>query len=355
MSFVDNLSRVIVGTSKPMVELKKSVIDVAEHNIPVLITGPSGSGKEVVAQALAELSGRSGRLISVNCASIPRSLLEAELFGYQKGAFTGAVKSHKGKFEQADNGTLFLDEIGDMPLDLQSKLLRALETKCFTPVGSSKEIAVDFRLVCATHKNLYKQVVLKNFRSDLFFRISAFPIRVPALKDRSEDIEKLAHHLAQQLTSVHIGNANFQIETEALWLLKTFTWPGNVRQLRNVLECLIIRSSGEKITVTEVQQVLREQNRQHSLDSADPVQKADVISDELLSSPVDTINDYRAFFVSSGKLMIAEHLKSVEREVVTAALVAAENDIDIAAKMLHLSVAELVEKKQDLGIKSKPF
>ena len=352
MSFVDNLSRVIVGTSQPMVALKKSVIDVAEHNIPVLITGPSGSGKEVVAQALAELSGRSGRLISVNCASIPRSLLEAELFGYEKGAFTGAVKSHKGKFEQAHNGTLFLDEIGDMPLDLQSKLLRALETKCFTPVGSSKEIAVDFRLVCATHKNLYKQVVLKNFRSDLFFRISAFPIRVPALKDRSEDIEKLAHHLAQQLTSVHIGNANFQIETEALWLLKTFAWPGNVRQLRNVLECLIIRSTGEKITAAEVQQVLREQNRQHS---DDPVQKADNLSDDQSSSPVDTINDYRAFFVSNGKLMIAEHLKSVEREVVTAALVAAENDIDIAAKMLHLSVAELVEKKLDLGIKAKPF
>ena len=347
MSFVDNLSRVIVGTSQPMVALKKSVIDVAEHNIPVLITGPSGSGKEVVAQALAELSGRSGRLISVNCASIPRSLLEAELFGYEKGAFTGAVKSHKGKFEQAHNGTLFLDEIGDMPLDLQSKLLRALETKCFTPVGSSKEIAVDFRLVCATHKNLYKQVVLKNFRSDLFFRISAFPIRVPALKDRSEDIEKLAHHLAQQLTSVHIGNANFQIETEALWLLKTFAWPGNVRQLRNVLECLIIRSTGEKITAAEVQQVLREQNRQHS---DDPVQKADNLSGDHLSSPVDTINDYRAFFVSNGKLMIAEHLKSVEREVVTAALVAAENDIDIAARMLHLSVLELVEKKQDLGI-----
>ena len=350
MSFVDNLSRVIVGKSQPMVELKKSVIDVAEHNIPVLITGPSGSGKEVVAQALAELSGRSGRLISVNCASIPHSLLEAELFGYEKGAFTGAVKSHKGKFEQAHNGTLFLDEIGDMPLDLQSKLLRALETKCFTPVGSSREIAVDFRLVCATHKNLYKQVVLKNFRSDLFFRISAFPIRVPALKDRSEDIEKLAYHLAQQLTSLNIENSKFEIETEALWLLKTFSWPGNVRQLRNVLECLIIRSAGKKITASEVQQVLREQNRQNMHESDDNDHKAEIGKEGQLNSPVDTINDYRAFFVSNGKLMIAEHLKSVEREVVSAALVAAEDDTDIAAKMLHLTVSELVEKRKDLGI-----
>ena len=355
MSFVDNLSRVIVGTSHLMVALKKSVTDVAEHNIPVLITGPSGSGKEVVAQALAELSGRSGRIISVNCASIPHSLLEAELFGYEKGAFTGAVKSHKGKFEQAHNGTLFLDEIGDMPLDLQSKLLRALETKRFTPVGSSKEISVDFRLVCATHKNLYKQVVLKNFRSDLFFRVSAFPIRVPALKDRSEDIEKLTYHLAQQLNSVKTETTKFKIEDEAMWLLKTFSWPGNVRQLRNVLECLIIRSSGKTISAAEVQQVLREQNRQNMHEGDDGRQKAEVFSEDKLNSPVDTINDYRAFFVSNGKLMIAEHLKSVEREVVTAALVAAENDIDIAARMLHLSVSELVEKKQDLGIQTNPI
>ena len=187
MSFVNNLSRLIVGSSEHMIALRKSVVDVAEHNIPVLILGPSGSGKELVAQSLADMSGRSGRLISVNCASIPHSLLEAELFGYEKGAFTGASKSHKGKFEQAHNGTLFLDEIGDMPQDLQSKLLRALETKTFTPVGSSREVAVDFRLVCATHKNLYKQVVMKTFRSDLFFRISAFPIRIPALRDRPED------------------------------------------------------------------------------------------------------------------------------------------------------------------------
>ena len=141
MSFVNNLSRLIVGSSDAITSLRKSVIDVAEHNIPVLILGPSGSGKELVAQALAELSGRSGRLVSVNCASIPHSLLEAELFGYEKGAFTGASKSHKGKFEQAHNGTLFLDEIGDMPPDLQSKLLRALETKIAASSKPSSEIS----------------------------------------------------------------------------------------------------------------------------------------------------------------------------------------------------------------------
>ena len=350
MSFVNNLSRLIVGSSEHMVALRKSVIDVAEHNIPVLILGPSGSGKELVAQSLADMSGRSGRLISVNCASIPHSLLEAELFGYEKGAFTGASKSHKGKFEQAHNGTLFLDEIGDMPQDLQSKLLRALETKTFTPVGSSREVAVDFRLVCATHKNLYKQVVMKTFRSDLFFRISAFPIRIPALRDRPEDIEKLVYHLAQQLNLGLGRNVHFEVEKDALWLLKTFPWPGNIRQLRNVVECLIIRSGGEIISAQQVQKVLRAQSRQRMHKEATTEEASGLSLSKIQSSPVESVTDYRSFFVSNGKLMIAEHLKSVEKEVVQAAIVASGDDYDLAAQMLHLSVPELFEKKQLHGL-----
>lgn len=346
MSFVNNLSRLIVGSTEPMVALRKSVLDVAEHNIPVLILGPSGSGKELVAQALAEHSGRAGKLVSVNCASIPHSLLEAELFGYEKGAFTGANKSHKGKFEQAHNGTLFLDEIGDMPLDLQSKLLRALETKTFTPVGSSREVAVDFRLVCATHKNLYKQVVMKMFRSDLFFRISAFPIRIPALKDRSDDIEKLVYHLAHQLNTSLQRGMEFKVEKDAMWLLKTFPWPGNVRQLRNVVECLIIRSNGEPISVQQVQNVIREQSRQRlHRDTIDELQ-----AKSAKNSPMQSMTDYQSFFVANGKLMIADHMKSIEREVVSAALIAAEEDFELAAQMLHLSVPELFQKKALHGL-----
>jgi DNA-binding NtrC family response regulator len=328
-----------------MTALRKSVVDVAEYNIPVLILGPSGSGKELVAQSLAELSGRSGKLVSVNCASIPHSLLEAELFGYEKGAFTGASKSHKGKFEQAHNGTLFLDEIGDMPQDLQSKLLRALETKTFTPVGSSREVAVDFRLVCATHKNLYKQVVTKTFRSDLFFRISAFPIRIPALRDRSDDIEKLIFHLAQQLSVVLGDSAKFSIEKDAIWVLKTFSWPGNVRQLRNVVECLMIRANGAPITAQQVQKALREQSRQRLHKD---IQSA--VSSSKTPSPVESVTDYRAFFVSNGKLIIADHLKSVEKEVIAAAITAAQDDYDLAAQMLHLSLPELFEKKEVHGL-----
>lgn len=346
MSFVNNLSRLIVGSSDQMMALRKSVVDVAEHNIPVLILGPSGSGKELVAQSLAELSGRPGKLVSVNCASIPHSLLEAELFGYEKGAFTGASKSHKGKFEQSHNGTLFLDEIGDMPQDLQSKLLRALETKSFTPVGSSREVAVDFRLVCATHKNLYKQVVMKTFRSDLFFRISAFPIRIPALRDRAEDIEKLVYHLAQKLSQGLVDKQEFSIENDALWLMKTFPWPGNIRQLRNVVECLMIRCNGKPITAQQVQKVLREQSRQrlHKEVNGNAAFNAKLIP------PVESITDYRSFFVSNGKLMIAEHLKSVEREVIAAAILAARNNYELAAEMLHLSVQEFFEKKEFHGL-----
>ena len=346
MSFVNNLSRLIVGSSDQMMALRKSVVDVAEHNIPVLILGPSGSGKELVAQSLAELSGRPGKLVSVNCASIPHSLLEAELFGYEKGAFTGASKSHKGKFEQSHNGTLFLDEIGDMPQDLQSKLLRALETKSFTPVGSSREVAVDFRLVCATHKNLYKQVVMKTFRSDLFFRISAFPIRIPALRDRAEDIEKLVYHLAQKLSQGLGDKQDISIENDALWLMKTFPWPGNIRQLRNVVECLMIRCNGKPITAQQVQKVLREQSRQrlHKEVNGNTAFNAKLIP------PVESITDYRSFFVSNGKLMIAEHLKSVEREVIAAAILAARNNYELAAEMLHLSVQDFYEKKEFHGL-----
>ena len=232
-----------------------------------------------------------------------------------------------------------------MPLDLQSKLLRALETKCFSPVGSSREIEVDFRLICATHKNLYKQVVLKNFRSDLFFRISAFPIRVPALKDRPGDIENLVYHLAQQLTLSDQSNMKFELEGDALWLLKTFSWPGNVRQLRNVIECLIIRSGGQAINAIQVQQVLREQNEQGLNAQGSPAQQA-LKAEESNRSPLDSVTDYRSFFVSNGKLMIAEHLKTVERKV-------AENRIAMVRKFdseaLQVTTAKRAEPRVAFG------
>ena len=175
------IDEIILGNSLTVKEMKKLIEMVSKSNTTVLIQGETGTGKELVAEALHVASGRKGDNISVNCAAIPSELLESELFGHEKGAFTGADRARAGRFEQADNGTIFLDEIGDMPLPLQSKLLRVLESRKIQRVGSNKEIKVDFRLVCATHQNLDKKVEKGEFRADLFYRINVFPIEVPTL------------------------------------------------------------------------------------------------------------------------------------------------------------------------------
>ena len=178
----------IIGKSKPAVELKKMINLVASSSSPVIINGPTGSGKELVAEAIHEESRRKGNFVALNCAAIPSELMEAEIFGFEKGAFTGALKTTTGKFEQANKGTLFLDEIGDMPFGLQTKLLRVLENSTISRVGSNKEIKLDVRIICATHKNLNSLVEENIFREDLLFRLNVFPIAVPSLKNRSDDI-----------------------------------------------------------------------------------------------------------------------------------------------------------------------
>ena len=184
----------IIGKSKPAVELKKMINLVASSSSPVIINGPTGSGKELVAEAIHEESRRKGNFVALNCAAIPSELMEAEIFGFEKGAFTGALKTTTGKFEQANKGTLFLDEIGDMPFGLQTKLLRVLENSTISRVGSNKEIKLDVRIICATHKNLNSLVEENIFREDLLFRLNVFPIAVPSLKNRSDDIPDLVKH-----------------------------------------------------------------------------------------------------------------------------------------------------------------
>ncbi|GIR44127.1 MAG: hypothetical protein CM15mP54_09810 [Paracoccaceae bacterium] len=171
---------------------------IAPSDAPAIIYGATGSGKELVAEALHEESRRKGRFITVNCAAIPKELIEAEIFGFEKGAFTGAVKSSTGKFEQAQKGTLFLDEIGDMPADLQTKLLRVLENSVISKVGSNSEIKLDVRIVCATHKNLTEMVASNSFREDLLFRLNVFPIDVPNLSERNEDIPEIIEHFIER-------------------------------------------------------------------------------------------------------------------------------------------------------------
>ncbi|MGB0235423.1 MAG: sigma 54-interacting transcriptional regulator, partial [Candidatus Puniceispirillaceae bacterium] len=185
MASLDNL---LVGQSGPMREIKRLIELAAPSTTTLLVQGETGTGKELVAQAVHQLSGRTGQLVSVNCSAIPSELLESELFGHEKGAFTGADKLRAGRFELADGGTLFLDEIGDMPLPLQAKLLRALENRTIQRVGGAKEIEVDFRLVCATHQNIEADIETGKFRADLFYRINVFPLTMPALAARGVDI-----------------------------------------------------------------------------------------------------------------------------------------------------------------------
>jgi transcriptional regulator with GAF, ATPase, and Fis domain len=213
---------------------------VAPTDARVLITGPNGSGKELVAKQLHDKSNRAKfAFIEVNCAAIPSELIESELFGHEKGAFTSAVATRKGKFELAEGGTLFLDEIGDMSLSAQAKVLRALQENKITRVGGDKSISVNVRVIAATNKNLHQEIEKGNFREDLYHRLNVIPIHVPSLADRKEDIPMLADHFLNMICSEQ-GNATKNITPEAIKALQQLPWTGNIREFRNVIERLII-------------------------------------------------------------------------------------------------------------------
>lgn len=224
---------------------------VAPTDARVLIIGSNGTGKELVARNLHQKSSRSAMpYVEVNCAAIPSELIESELFGHEKGAFTSAIKQHKGKFEQADGGTLFLDEIGDMSLAAQAKVLRVLQEKKLSRVGSDKDIIVDVRVVAATNKNLKAEIEKGTFREDLYHRLSVIVMNVPTLDERKSDIPLLVNHFIEQICS-ETGMPVRDVEEDAMKLLVDKTWTGNIRELRNVVERLLILS-GDKITSSDV-------------------------------------------------------------------------------------------------------
>lgn len=230
----------IIGESEAILEIKSLIDTVAPTEARVLITGGNGSGKELVARQLHEKSERAAApFIEVNCAAIPSELIESELFGHEKGAFTSAIKDRKGKFEQANGGTLFLDEIGDMSLSAQAKVLRALQEHKITRVGGDKDIKVDVRIFAATNKDLRKEIEDHNFREDLFHRLNVIPMHVPALKERKDDIPLLADHFINQICAEY-GSPNKEITADAIKELQKGNWTGNIRELRNVIERLII-------------------------------------------------------------------------------------------------------------------
>ena len=235
----------MIGKSKEIDQIKEMIEKVAPTDARVLITGPNGTGKELVAHWLHEKSERSkGALIEVNCAAIPSELIESELFGHVKGAFTSANKDRAGKFEAANGGTIFLDEIGDMSLSAQAKVLRALQESRVQRVGSDRDIKVDVRVVAATNKNLKEEIAEGRFREDLYHRLAVILIKVPALNDRRDDIPILIEHFAQKISQEQ-GTAKKSFSAKAIDLLKVYDWTGNIRELRNVVERLIILSGPE--------------------------------------------------------------------------------------------------------------
>lgn len=247
----------ILGNSLIIQQIRETIRQVASTNIPVLIEGESGTGKELVARAIHENSQRRTKtMFTVNCGAIPEGILESELFGHQRGAFSGAVDSRKGYFELADGSTLFLDEIGEMPLTTQVKALRVLEEKEFIRVGGSTVLQVDVRILAATNKSLEEEVRLKNFRQDLYFRLNAVKILVPPLRERSEDIPLLIDKFRTEFCRENnIEFAGFT--SEAIQLLKSQPWPGNVRELRNLVQSVIVLEKGQSVNATVLQKHLK--------------------------------------------------------------------------------------------------
>ncbi len=233
----------MIGDSEPMRRIREMIDKVAPTDARVLITGPNGSGKELVARNLHQQSRRSAMpFVEVNCAAIPSELIESELFGHEKGSFTSAIKQHKGKFEQADGGTLFLDEIGDMSLAAQAKVLRVLQERKLSRVGSDKDIEVDVRVIAATNKDLQKEIAAGNFREDLYHRLSVILFRVPSLDERKDDIPMLIQHFLEKYTD---GGKARSFSPEAVELLVSKSWPGNIRELDNVVDRLLILGDDE--------------------------------------------------------------------------------------------------------------
>ena len=229
----------IIGRSAAMQEVYRVLAKVVNSDVTVMIRGESGTGKELIARALHDYSPRKDNpFIAINMAAIPRELIESELFGYERGAFTGADKSSKGKFELADQGTLFLDEIGDMPVEAQTRLLRVLQDGCFTSIGGKKLIYTDLRIVTATHRNLGDMISDGLFREDLYYRLNVIPIFLPPLRERPDDIPLLINHFINKFTEIELEKKS--IDNEALMILKNYAWPGNVRELENLIKRIII-------------------------------------------------------------------------------------------------------------------
>jgi DNA-binding NtrC family response regulator len=307
----------LIGRSDPMRKVFERIKIVADARSTVLIHGESGTGKELAARALHMHSPRRKKpFVAINCAAIPEALVESELFGHEKGAFTGAVSTRTGKFQAAEGGTLLIDEIGEMPLELQSKLLRAIETRCINPVGGNREIDIDVRIVASTHRDLETLVKESKFREDLFYRLNVVNIWLPPLRERKDDIPLLARAFINDIAAEN-GRPARDLTSEALSCLEAYDWPGNVRQLRNALESIIVMSSREIIDVADLPAAIRGEHPRPSMPS----------------------------IVRSGMTMT-----QIEKEAIAQALDAAGGNRREVSRILGISVRTLQRKIKEYGL-----
>ncbi len=343
-----------------MVELKKLVTIVAPSLAPVILTGETGVGKDIVAQDIHRQSMRTGPFVAINCAAIPAELLESELFGYEKGAFTGADRARAGRFEMSNGGTLFLDEVGDMPLALQSKLLRTLENHCIQRIGGAHEIKLDLRLICATHKNVENMVEDGRFRADLYYRLAAFPIEVPPLSERSDDIPALLDAMTLTYLDRQPEAAAPHFAPSAIAALKAYAWPGNVRELRNVLERAFVlfagrEVSGQHITENLLRLRLPGPSPKAELDAlweaaAMFENAADDLPEDLLQKSPPAPEDFRNWFLHHDEIDLRGFVRDVEVVLIEAALTAKSGLVSHAADALKLRRTTLIEKMKKLMI-----
>ncbi len=316
----------MVGESVQMQKLRRIILQVAKSDTSVLILGESGTGKEIIAQSIHNLSARAKLpFVPVNCGAIPDELLESELFGHEKGAFTGAINKREGRFEMANGGTLFLDEIGDMPLPMQVKLLRVLQERCFERVGGNKSITVDVRIIAATHQNLENAIANGQFREDLYYRLNVFPIGVARLKDREQDVPLLLNHLAKQIGKRL--NASLHFSQDAINVLSQYDWPGNIRELANLVERLMVLHPNAMIDRSHLEEKY--------LQSAG------------IQSSTHCVN----IPTSKPGVNLKNHLKETELNLIKQALKQCDGVVSHAAKYLSMGRTTLIEKMRKYGLK----
>ncbi|WP_213602396.1 sigma-54 dependent transcriptional regulator [Pseudoxanthomonas japonensis] len=338
------------GNSPAVVRLRRMIEQVASFDTTVLVLGESGTGKEVVSRAIHDQSPRrDGPFVAINCGAIPPDLLESELFGHEKGAFTGALSARKGRFEMAEGGTLLLDEIGDMSLPMQVKLLRVLQERSFERVGGNQTIRCNVRVIAATHRNLETRIADGHFREDLFYRLNVFPIEMPALRERADDLPDLVMTIAAQLSRTGRGEVRFASDT--LQALRSYAWPGNVRELTNLVERLAVLHPGGLVRVADLPKRYQPEGVDAApvIETPAPAAAAPAIAAPLPSAVVAAAATPPDRLPDAG-IDLREHIAQIELNLIRDALDRAGGVVAHAAQLLGLRRTTLVEKLRKYGI-----